>query len=303
MTASMSQAKNWIEAFRLRTLPLALSSIGLGSFLAAFERKMRWDVLILAAMTTIFLQVLSNLANDYGDFRHGADHAEREGPSRAVQSGAISPNSMKNAIYLFMLLSLVSGIALLFVALEHLNIKFIVLLILGIMAIGAALNYTMGKNPYGYSGFGDMFVIIFFGFIGVVGTYFCHTGHFQPDTLLPAFSCGLLATAVLNVNNIRDIVSDKKAGKMSIPVRIGRANSTLYHWLLMALAIIASLVYVAINYHSPYQFLFLITTPLLIFNGMKVSANQESKKLDPMLKQMAISTLLFIIAFGVGNLI
>jgi 1,4-dihydroxy-2-naphthoate octaprenyltransferase len=148
-----------------------------------------------------------------------------------------------------------------------------------------------------------MFVIIFFGFIGVVGTYFCHTGHFQPDTLLPAFSCGLLATAVLNVNNIRDIVSDKKAGKMSIPVRIGRANATLYHWLLMALAIIASLVYVAINYHSPYQFLFLITTPLLIFNGMKVSANQESKKLDPMLKQMAISTLLFIIAFGVGNLI
>lgn len=299
----MSQAKNWIEAFRLRTLPLALSSIGLGSFLAAFERKMRWDVLILAALTTIFLQVLSNLANDYGDFRHGADHAEREGPSRAVQSGAISPNSMKNAIYLFMLLSLVSGIALLFVALEHLDIKFIVLLILGIMAIGAALNYTMGKNPYGYSGFGDMFVIIFFGFIGVVGTYFCHTGHFQPDTLLPAFSCGLLATAVLNVNNIRDIVSDKKAGKMSIPVRIGRANATLYHWLLMALAIIASLVYVAINYHSPYQFLFLITTPLLIFNGMKVSANQESKKLDPMLKQMAISTLLFIIAFGVGNLI
>jgi 1,4-dihydroxy-2-naphthoate octaprenyltransferase len=282
---------------------LALSSSGLGSFLAAFERKMRWDVLILAAMTTIFLQVLSNLANDYGDFRHGADHAEREGPSRAVQSGAISPNSMKNAIYLFMLLSLVSGIALLFVALEHLDIKFIVLLILGIMAIGAALNYTMGKNPYGYSGFGDMFVIIFFGFIGVVGTYFCHTGHFQPDTLLPAFSCGLLATAVLNVNNIRDIVSDKKAGKMSIPVRIGRANATLYHWLLMALAIIASLVYVAINYHSPYQFLFLITTPLLIFNGMKVSANQESKKLDPMLKQMAISTLLFIIAFGVGNLI
>lgn len=299
----MSEVKNWIEAFRLRTLPLALSSIGLGSFLAAFERQMRWDVLILAALTTIFLQVLSNLANDYGDSKHGADHAEREGPSRAVQSGAISPKSMKNAIYLFISLSLGSGIALLLVALENLDIKFIILLTLGIMAIGAALNYTMGKNPYGYAGFGDMFVIIFFGFIGVVGTYFCHTGHFQLDVLLPAFSCGLLATAVLNVNNIRDIVSDKKAGKMSIPVRIGRANATLYHWLLIALAIIASLVYVAINYHSPYQFLFLTTTPLLIFNGMKVSANRESKKLDPMLKQMAISTLLFIITFGIGNLI
>jgi 1,4-dihydroxy-2-naphthoate octaprenyltransferase len=303
MTNSMSQVKNWIEAFRLRTLPLALSSIGMGSFLAAFERKMRWDVLILAALTTILLQVLSNLANDYGDSKHGADHAEREGPSRAVQTGAISVKSMKKAIYLFIFLSLASGVALLFVALEQLDIKFIILLILGIMAIGAALNYTMGKNPYGYAGFGDMFVIIFFGFVGVIGTYFCHTGHFQPDTLLPAFSCGLLATAVLNVNNIRDMVSDKKAGKMSIPVRIGRANATLYHWMLIALAVIVSVAYVAINYHSPYQFIFLVTTPLLIFNGMQVSANKESKKLDPMLKQMAISTLLFIITFGIGNLL
>jgi 1,4-dihydroxy-2-naphthoate octaprenyltransferase len=303
MTPSMTQAKNWIAAFRMRTLPLALSSIGLGSFLAAFEHQMRWKVLILAALTTIFLQVLSNLANGYGDSRHGADHDQREGPSRAVQSGAISPESMKNAIYLFILLSFGSGIALLFAAFKHLDIRFIALMILGIMSIGAAINYTMGKNPYGYAGFGDMFVILFFGFVGVVGTYFCHTGHFEADTLLPAFSCGLLATAVLNVNNIRDIVSDKKAGKMSIPVRIGRANATLYHWLLIALAITASLVYVAINYQSPYQFLFLATTPLLIFNAMKVSASQESKKLDPMLKQMAISTLLFIITFGVGNMI
>lgn len=299
----MSQVKNWIEAFRLRTLPLALSSIGMGSFLAAFERKMRWDVLVLAALTTIFLQILSNLANDYGDSEHGADHAEREGPSRAVQSGSISAKSMKKAIYLFIFLSLGCGVALLFVSLELLDIKFIILLILGFMAVGAALNYTMGKNPYGYAGFGDMFVIIFFGFVGVIGTYFCHTGHFQPEVILPAFSCGLLATAVLNVNNIRDIVSDKKAGKMSIPVRIGRANATLYHWMLIALAVIASVVYVAINYQSPYQFLFLITSPLLIFNGMQVSANKESKKLDPMLKQMAISTLLFIITFGIGNLL
>ncbi len=299
----MSQVKVWVQAFRLRTLPLALSSIGLGSFLAAFEDSMRWDVFILAALTTVFLQILSNLANDYGDSIHGADHEEREGPSRAVQSGVISKGSMKAAIYLFVLLSLGCGLSLIFVAFSGFDIRFIILFILGILSIGAALNYTMGKNPYGYAGFGDMFVIVFFGFVGVVGTYFCHTGVFEPDTLLPAFSCGLLATAVLNVNNIRDIASDRKAGKRSIPVRIGRENATIYHWGLIILALASSLVYVLINYRSPFQFLFLVTSPLLIFNAMKVAANPESSKLDPMLKQMAISTLLFIIAFGVGNLI
>lgn len=299
----MSQVKNWVQAFRLRTLPLALSSIGLGSFLAAFEGKMRWGVFILAALTTIFLQILSNLANDYGDSQHGADHAEREGPSRTVQSGVITPSAMKGAIYLFVTLPFISGMLLLFVAFSAFGSKFIMLLVLGVMAIGAALNYTMGKNPYGYAGLGDMFVILFFGFVGVVGTYFCHTGMFKAVTLLPAFSCGLLATAVLNVNNIRDIVSDQKAGKKSIPVRIGRVKATYYHWMLIILAVISSLVYVFLNYQSPYQFLFLITTPLLFFNAMKVSSNLDSKKLDPMLKQMAISTLLFIITFGIGHLL
>jgi 1,4-dihydroxy-2-naphthoate octaprenyltransferase len=298
----MSHAKVWVHALRLRTLPLALSSIGLGSFLAAFEGKMRWNVFVLAALTTVSLQILSNLANDYGDSIHGADHEGREGPSRAVQSGVISKASMRAAIYLFVFLSLGCGLSLLIAALSGFDVTFIILFTLGMLSIGAALNYTMGKNPYGYAGLGDMFVIIFFGFVGVVGTYFCHTGIFKADTLLPAFSCGLLATAVLNVNNIRDIVSDQKAGKRSIPVRIGRENATVYHWVLIILALVSSFIYVLINYHSPYQFLFLVTTPLLIFNAMKVAANVESKKLDPMLKQMAISTLLFIIAFGVGNL-
>ena len=287
----------------MRTLPLALSSIGLGSFLAAFEGKMRWGVFILAALTTVFLQILSNLANDYGDSQHGADHAEREGPSRSVQSGAITSAAMKTAIFFFVALSFICGITLLYVALSAFDTRFIILFILGVLAIGAALNYTMGKNPYGYAGLGDMFVILFFGFVGVAGTYFCHTGGFKADTLLPAFSCGLLATAVLNVNNIRDIVSDKKAGKRSIPVRIGRENATYYHWLLIILAVVSSLIYVFINYQSPFQFLFLSTTPLLFINAIKVSAYQDSKKLDPLLKQMAISTLLFIVAFGVGNLV
>lgn len=298
----MNQAKEWLGAIRLRTLPLALASIGLGSFLAAFEGKFRWTIFVLSGLTTICLQILSNLANDYGDAQHGADHDDRDGPSRAVQSGKISPRSMKMAIYLFISLSLISGVSLLFISISGFSTSFILLFIIGILAIGAALTYTMGKNPYGYAGFGDLFVVLFFGFVGVMGTYFCHTGSFSVTALLPAFSCGLLSTAVLNVNNIRDIVSDKKAGKMSIPVRIGRKNAVFYHWTLMAGAIFSTLIFVIISYHSPIQFMFLITTPLLFFNGLKVATIKEAKNLDPYLKQMAISTLLFIITFGIGNL-
>ena len=299
----MSQAKDWLHAIRLRTLPLALASIGLGSFLAAFEGKFRWPVLLLSGLTTVFLQILSNLANDYGDSQHGADHADREGPVRAVQSGKISQKTMKWAIYLFIGLSLISGLTLLYISISGFSKEFIILLIIGMLAIGAAMNYTMGKNPYGYAGFGDLFVILFFGFVGVMGTYFCHTGSFSVQALLPAFSCGLLSTAVLNVNNIRDIISDEKAGKMSIPVRIGRKNAVIYHWGLIVSAILSTLIFVLLNYHSPIQLLFLTTMPLLIFNGLKVASIHDPKLLDPFLKQMAISTLLFIITFGIGNLI
>lgn len=299
----MSQAKEWVHAIRLRTLPLALASIGLGSFLAASEGSFRWVVLLLSAMTTVFLQILSNLANDYGDSQHGADNIDREGPSRAVQSGKISPKSMKLAIYIFIGLSLISGLSLLFISIPEMSIEFLGLLVLGFLSIGAALNYTMGKNPYGYAGFGDIFVILFFGFAGVMGTYYCHTGAFNTEALLPAFSCGLLSTAVLNVNNIRDIASDQKAGKMSIPVRIGRQNAVIYHWTLIITAMISASVFVLLNYQSPFQFLFLLAGPLLIYNGYKVSSIRDSKSLDPFLKQMAISTLIFIITFGIGILI
>jgi 1,4-dihydroxy-2-naphthoate octaprenyltransferase len=299
----MSQIKEWVSAIRLRTLPLAVASIGLGSFLAAFDGKFRWPVFILSGLTTVFLQILSNLANDFGDSQHGADNSNREGPSRAVQSGRISSKSMKLAIYLFILLSLVSGLSLLFISIPNLSKEFLSLLILGFLAIGAALNYTMGKNPYGYAGFGDLFVILFFGFVGVVGTYYCHTGTFNVTTLLPAFSCGLLSTAVLNVNNIRDIVSDEMAGKMSIPVRIGRKNAVIYHWALIIISVISASIFVMLNYNSPVQFLFLLTSPLLFFNAFKVSSIKESKRLDPYLKQMALSTLVFIIIFGIGILI
>jgi len=299
----MNKLSVWIGAFRLRTLPLALSGIAMGSFLAAFEHRMRWPVLIIAAITAVFLQILSNIANDYGDSLHGADNKTRVGPSRAVQSGAISPQRMKAAIVVFIILSLVSGLLLLYISFGSISIGFLALFVLGIISIGAALNYTMGKNPYGYAGFGDVFVIIFFGFVGVMGTYFCHVQELNSMAALPALSCGLLAAAVLNVNNIRDIESDKLAGKRSIPVRIGRKNAIIYHWLLIGLAIAAATIYVILNFRSYYQFLFLISVPMLVYNAIQVSSRSDAKSLDPMLKQMAISTLVFVITFGVGILI
>jgi 1,4-dihydroxy-2-naphthoate octaprenyltransferase len=298
-----SKTKAWIRAFRLRTLPLALACIGLGSFLAAYDKRFNLAVLLLSGLTTLFLQILSNLSNDYGDSVHGADNVERSGPARTVQSGLISAGEMKMAILIFSLLALLSGLSLLIISFDKLGLSFVILLILGLAAIWAAINYTVGKNPYGYAGFGDLFVILFFGILGVMGTYYLHTGHLESSYFLPALACGFLATAVLNINNIRDIESDKKAGKKSIPVRIGRKNAVLYHWFLLLIPFLLVTAFVLMHYRSPIQFLFLISLPLIIKNGIAVSKARTSGEIDPFLKQLAMTTLVFILAFGAGLLI
>ncbi|MEO1054402.1 MAG: 1,4-dihydroxy-2-naphthoate polyprenyltransferase [Bacteroidota bacterium] len=295
--------KSWISAFRLRTLPLALASIGMGSFLAASVDHFKGGVFALCALTTIFLQILSNLANDYGDTVNGADSAERQGPSRAVQSGAISLSAMKKAIALFIVLSLVSGVGLLYLSLGFNWETFLFFFGLGILSILAAIAYTAGSKPYGYVGLGDISVLIFFGVVGVLGTFYLHTGSFDSWYTLPALSCGFFSIAVLNVNNIRDIESDKKAGKLSIPVRIGRSNAVKYHWFLLLAGIGCAVAFSITKFNSPWQFLFLITVPLLFRNGFAIATNKEAGKLDPYLKQMALTTLLFVITFGVGLLL
>jgi 1,4-dihydroxy-2-naphthoate polyprenyltransferase len=292
----------WITAFRLRTLPLAFSSIGMGGFLAASKGAFSWQVFLLCCLTTLFLQILSNLANDYGDSVHGADHSERKGPKRMVQSGAISLSQMKVALFVFTGLALVSGLTLLYISFGF-SSGFLAFLVLGICAIAAAITYTAGFKPYGYMGLGDISVLLFFGLVGVIGTYFLQAQAFTPDILLPALTVGFFATAVLNVNNIRDIQSDKMAGKMSIPVRLGREKAVTYHWFLLISGVACSVVYSVINFQSIYQFLFLVTAPLLFKNGTAVSRNKTVEELDPYLKQMAISTLLFVALFGIGNLV
>lgn len=289
----------WLQAFRLRTLPLALSSIAMGGFLAASAGAFQWTIFLLCVSTTILLQILSNLANDYGDSVHGADHAERKGPSRAVQSGAISARQMKWAVIFFVVLSLASGISLLLVSFGWNWNALLFFLGLGILSIIAAIAYTVGKKPYGYSGLGDFSVLLFFGLVGVMGSYYLFTKSISWLEMLPALSCGFFSIGVLNINNIRDIESDRVAGKFSIPVRIGKEKAILYHWFLLISGIAASLVYMTLTYQSPLQFLFCFTILLFLRNGLAVS-QKPSAELDPYLKQMALSTLLFVVLFGVG---
>jgi 1,4-dihydroxy-2-naphthoate octaprenyltransferase len=299
----MNKTQAWVLAARPRTLPLALASIGMGAFLAASAGYFNWQVFLLSALTTIFLQVLSNLANDYGDSIHGADSAEREGPARAVQSGHISPAEMKRAMIIFGMLSFVSGLLLL---LQALGLKHLVILLLflalGLAAIAAAITYTSGGKPYGYDGLGDISVLIFFGLVGVMGSFYLYAQHLNWSYLLPALSCGFFSTAVLNINNIRDIRTDERAGKKSIPVRLGRERAVLYHWWLLGLGLLASVVYVLLHPESPWQWLFLLTVPLLLKNGQAVRRHHTAAKLDPYLRQMALTTLLYVISFGIGQL-
>lgn len=299
----MSTFRDWAEAARPRTLPLAMACIGMGGFLAASVNQFRWEVFGLSVLTTIFLQVLSNFANDYGDAIHGADRKEREGPKRAVQSGIITPAAMRRAIATLAILAFISGVALLLVSVG-LNVRVLAVFIgLGLLAIAAAVTYTAGGKPYGYAGLGDVSVLIFFGLVGVLGSFYLHTGFINPLFLLPALSCGFLSVAVLNVNNIRDIKTDQLAGKKSIPVRLGRSRAVVYHWVLLALGVGCSVAFVLLSYDTVYQWIFLVSVPLLIRNGRAVQTKMRAAELDPYLRQLALSTLIYVLTFGIGHLL
>ncbi|TLU99255.1 1,4-dihydroxy-2-naphthoate polyprenyltransferase [Dyadobacter luticola] len=291
----------WIEAARPRTLPLSLSCILMGCFLAAGQGAFSWPVALLSVLTTIILQVLSNFANDYGDAVNGKDTELRQGPKRAVHSGEISSSAMLKAIIVFSILALISGISLLIVALRDAPANaFWVFLGIGVACIIAALTYTAGKRPYGYVGLGDLSVLIFFGWVGVLGSNYLHTHIWDWGLLLPASSCGLFAVGVLNINNIRDIESDKATGKNSIPVRLGREKAIRYHWMILITGMLCVLIYTILHFSHYTSLLFLLSFPLFIKNGLAITRLTNASELDPYLKQMALSTLLFVILFGIG---
>lgn len=291
----------WLQAFRLRTLPLALACIIAGSFLALASGGFSWLTLALAVLTTLFLQILSNLANDYGDAQHGVDNEKRLGPQRVMQDGLVTKGQMLCMIAIFALLAMVSGVLLIATSFSTKDLLSILIFsFLGISAVAAAIKYTVGKNPYGYAGLGDLFVFIFFGIVGVAGTFFLHTHAFEPLVLLPASSIGFLSAGVLNLNNMRDIENDARSGKRTLVVRMGGKAAARYHVFLVSMAMVFTLAYSLVHFDSLWRLLFVVTLPLFIHNAIIVIRNSGHDALNNELKRLALSTFLFSVLFGLG---
>lgn len=295
----------WIGAMRLRTLPLSLSTILTGSSFAIFEQSFKTEVFFLAILTTFFLQVLSNFANDFGDAEKGTDNQERLGPIRAVQSGDISLGEMKKAVVAMSILSLLSGLALLWVSFHDDAWMLLLFLGIGLFAIWAAIRYTAGKNPYGYRAWGDVFVWLFFGMVGVVGTYFLHTKSVSLPVFVMANAIGFWSASVLNLNNIRDLENDKACGKITLAVKLGLEKAYLYQLLLTFLAFfLASMVMVdtkGIRVSLPLIFASLLPF-VFSFKALKIKPTPQSQ--NQALKQVALSTfaisLLVFVTFQWG---
>jgi len=289
-------------AARLRTLLLSFACIGMG--IAGVKACMGFvniKITLLTFITALLLQILSNFANDYGDALHGADSSFREGPKRAVQSGYISFKAMFVAVVIMALLSLIFGIWLLVLASKNLQITGLVLmLVTGLMGIAAAYFYTNGKKPYGYAGFGDLAVFLFFGIVAVVGTFYLQTGIVSLQILLPAISMGLLATGVLNINNMRDIKSDELAEKISIPVRIGFSNAKLYHIFLVLTALALMLV---VGFILNIPLWFVCSYPFFLVQLIQIFKTPQPAYLDKFLKQLSLSLALLVLLFYISVLL
>lgn len=288
----------WVDAARPKTLPLALVSILTGSVLAFSVGSWSWPVTGLALLTATLLQILSNLANDYGDALKGTDNEQRLGPMRAIQSGAVSLADMKQAMIINVLLTIVSGLALVFYALDSAQ-SIAAFLALGVLAILAAIAYTVGNKPYGYVGLGDLSVFIFFGLLGVSGSYFLHTGQIEWRLLLPSVGCGLLAVSVLNINNMRDIENDALCGKRTVVVRLGQQRAKVYHLLLLAGALCAFASYLLIQDRSAWLSApFLFSLMVLINHGRAVYRTSQPVQMAPLLpnavKCALVTNVLFI---------
>ena len=292
--------KHWIEAARLRTLPLSVSGIIVGSMYALANptddvltptEVFNWKLFAFAIITTLGLQILSNFANDYGDGMKGTDNEDRVGPKRTIQSGVITPKAMKRAIVLTSVLTLVSAIYLIYLAFGAHNLGYsLFYLILGIAAIASAIRYTVGNSAYGYRGFGDVFVFVFFGLVSTLGVNFLYSKQLDAILFLPATAIGFLSVAVLNLNNMRDEASDRKSGKNTLVVKMGIKNAKKYHYFLIVGAMILVLLFAYFSNFNFDQYLFVLAYFPLVKHLVTVSKNHNSKLLDPELKKVALST-------------
>lgn len=299
---SQVQIAVWLVSFRPKTLLLSFVSILTGIVLANFCGYFRWDVALLALLTAEILQILCNLANDYGDALKGADKEKRLGPLRGIQTGGISLSQMKKALFVVIMLALLCGVILIFIAFHQWR-DMVSFIAFGLIAIIAAITYTVGPagcRPYGYVGFGDIAVFIFFGLLSVIGTFYLLTTHFDSIVILPAIINGLLATAVLNINNLRDIESDKKCGKNTIIVKLGAQYGRYYHCCLL-IGVVLSLFIFALIYTPYWQgWLFLLALPLIFRHLIYVMTHKAAEEMVPMLGDMVKVALLTTLLFCAG---
>ena len=296
----MSKVRAYITSFRLRTLPLSLSGVLLGSLLAASDGYFKTMTFVWAMLTTVALQILSNLANEVGDLTKGTDNEHRLGPIRSAQSGALSMREMVQAMIVFGVIAIITGSLLIYEAFRDLlNWKSIALFIAGGASIVAAVKYTVGKSAYGL---GDLFVFIFFGVVSVMGSYFAMSGVLSWVCALPAAAIGFLSSGVLNMNNIRDIENDSVCGKRTIPVILGIQGAKIYHFVITLLAVICLVLYSILHSAGWTGYLFLLTLPLLVMH-LKSVYRGEGRALDSQLKFLSITTLLIALLLGFGQLL
>ena len=288
------QIREWILAARLRTIPLSISGIFIGSSAAYYKGMFDYTIFFLAIFTTISYQVLSNFANDYGDGVKGTDD-NRIGPKRAVQSGKIGIKKMKKGIVLTASIALCLTFVLVISSFKQDLFNLLLFVLLGILAVVSAIKYTVGKNPYGYMGFGDFFVFIFFGLVSVLGSNFLYTSSFNVFLFYPACTIGLLSVGVLNLNNMRDLDNDLKSKKNTIAVKLGVAKSKIYHFLLILSSVIVILAFqLSLNSNSIFfNCLIGLNILWLLIHLIKIYDIQESEKFDVFLKPLALSTFFY----------
>ena len=286
----------WIKAARLRTIPLSVSGILIGSFATYPKDLFNIFIFLLAICTTISYQVLSNFANDFGDGIRGTDK-NRIGPERILQSGLISPMQMKSGIKIAAFISFVFTVTLIIVSFKNEFLNILTFLFLGILAIFSAIKYTMGKNAYGYFGFGDFFVFIFFGIVSVLGSNYLFNSELSLDLLLPSLTIGCLSVGVLNLNNMRDLENDKKSKKNTIAVKLGPDKARIYHYFLICISMINVLIFHFKTETSSYfhHFFVIAIIIILIYHIFQVYTVSELKGFDKLLKPLVLTTFFYSI--------
>jgi len=296
--------KKWIKAARLRTLPLSISGILVGSAAAYQEHHSQtnyYSIIILCLLATLFFQVLSNYANDYGDAVKGTDNENRVGPKRAVQSGEITKQQMKTAIIVTSVLSLITSVAVIYVSFGNENfLSAVIYLLLAIGCVGAAIKYTVGNSAYGYKGLGDIFVFVFFGLVSTLGSYYLYTHSLDFKVLFPAFAVGFLSTAVLNMNNMRDMENDAAMNKNTLVVKIGYQKAKQYHFFLILGSIIFFNTYAMGSFTKWYQFAYVLALIPLFKNIGVVAKTKNPRDLDPELKRIALTTFFISLLLAIA---